>query len=183
MAYDALVESVRLIETRVTAQQESLTRRHRFRAVGVDVDGDFAGTVFIRRAHGGAEWDYNLLSRCGGSWRLHGGGGGGLDNLDVLKHEFSHAELGGYDRAHGGAGSLVEASDGNVSRDRWVQLAVIETAPSVVDILLSNGRIRPRPTHGYITVVWEGRTPLRGELRGDDGRGLSTVELGDLARH
>lgn len=54
--------------------------------VSVDVDGDVAVTVFLRRAHGGAEWEEHVLTGSGSRWSLLEGGGGGHEELDVLTH-------------------------------------------------------------------------------------------------
>lgn len=72
MAYDRLAESVRLINRGPVAGAEALSRRRRFLPVAVDVDGDVAVTVFLRRAHGGAEWEQHVLAESGAQWFLLG---------------------------------------------------------------------------------------------------------------
>ena len=92
MSYAALPESLRLIAGAPVAGAERLTRRRHFLPVAVDVDDDIAVTVFLRRTHGGAEWQSHVLLRTRGEWQLLGGGGLGPDDLDVLTRVPTAAE-------------------------------------------------------------------------------------------
>jgi hypothetical protein len=77
MAYDALVESVRLIEHGLPDAPGRLSRRRRFDPVAVDVDGDIAVTMFVRRGVNGELWrDNHALCRRRGGWHVLGGGSG-----------------------------------------------------------------------------------------------------------
>src|SRR3954453_930012 len=52
MVYDALAESVALIETRALHPILRLSRRRRFVPMAMDVAGDIAATMFLRRGAG-----------------------------------------------------------------------------------------------------------------------------------
>ena len=52
MSYDALAESIILVGTRQPRPVTRLSRRPRFAAMAVDVAGDIAATMFLRRSVG-----------------------------------------------------------------------------------------------------------------------------------
>src|SRR3954454_534314 len=81
MSYDALAESLRLLDGAPPAQVARLSRRVRFLPLAVDRDGDVAATCFLRRGVSGAALlDTHLLERTADRWRLLGGGGGPGDH-------------------------------------------------------------------------------------------------------
>ena len=176
VAYDERAESLRLIAGAPVAGAQRLTRRHRFLPVAVDVADDIAATVFLRRAHGSAEWQFHLLTRTSQGWQLIGGGGWGFDDLDVLTHAIGAEELGGPAQA-GGAGSVAV---GRVSRPpsgaRWLYYALITTTVEVRSVTVANRSI-DRPAHGYIVVVWKDDPQTTAAIVGEDGQVLCVVEL------
>jgi len=69
-------ESRRLIADGLPDRPVQLSRRRRFAPVAVDVDGDVAGTWFVRRGVG-CFWDeIHLLVHQANGWSYKGGGGG-----------------------------------------------------------------------------------------------------------
>jgi hypothetical protein len=82
VTYDPLAESRRLIKSGLPPTAEPLTRRRRFVALAVDVDGDAAATVFARRG-AGTDWlEEHLLYCHDGAWAVHGGGASSI-NLEA----------------------------------------------------------------------------------------------------
>jgi len=83
VAYDALAESVALIESRRLEPVRRLSRRRRFAAMAVDVVGDVAASMFARRGVGCIWQETHVLALRDGQWALLGGGGG-TGNEDLL---------------------------------------------------------------------------------------------------
>jgi hypothetical protein len=146
-------------------------------AVAVDVDDDIAVTVFLRRAHGGADWQTHLLARSDRGWRILGGGGWGLDDLDALTRVAGSTELGGPARADGAGGVAVSRPDLANSRARWLSYTMVRTSPDVHSLVVSGRRTIIRPAHGRIAVVWRGRQRLPATVLGGDGRPLCSMRL------
>src|SRR4051794_393363 len=80
MVYDALAESIALIETRALHPILRLSRRRRFVPMAMDVAGDIAATMFLRRGAGCVHEEVWQLSLRDGQWRMLGGGGGTSDD-------------------------------------------------------------------------------------------------------
>jgi hypothetical protein len=178
VVYDARVESLRLIDGAAVAGAERLTRRHRFLPVAVDVADDIAVTVFLRRAHGGAEWQFHLLSRTSGGWQMLGGGGWGFDDLGVLTHTMGADELGGGPAQAGGGGSVwVSRANRPPSGARWLHYALIKTTAEVRNVTVAADRSIDRPAHGHIAVVWKDDPETTAAIVGQDGQVLCTVDL------
>jgi hypothetical protein len=79
VAYDALAESVALIQSRHLAPVRRLSRRRRFAAMAVDVAGDIAVTMFARRGVGCIWIDTHVIPLHEGQWTMLGGGGATSD--------------------------------------------------------------------------------------------------------
>src|SRR3954470_3393596 len=93
MSYDALAESLRLLDGNPPSQVARLSRRVRFVPLAVDRDGDVAATTFLRRGVSGvALLDTHVLERTADRWRLLGGGGGPGDH--ALQPRPGRAEIG-----------------------------------------------------------------------------------------
>jgi hypothetical protein len=77
VSYDALAESMTLLEGAPLPSRARLSRRVRYLPLAVDRDGDVAATVFLRRGVNGVpEVDVHTLELTDGVWRTLGGGGG-----------------------------------------------------------------------------------------------------------
>ena len=151
MAYDRLAESIRLINGGPVAGAEALSRRRRVLPVAVDVDGDIAVTVFLRRAHGGAEWEEHVLTGGESRWFLLGGGSCGLEQLDVLTRP-APVDDGHFIQEDGGGG-VAAGND-------WIQHAQLCTDPAVDRVLVDHGRVIRTPRHGRVAIVWRGNRPI-----------------------
>lgn len=169
VAYDRLAESIRLICGGPVAGAERLTRRRRFLPVAVDVDDDIAVTVFLRRAHGGAEWETHVLTRGASGWSLLGGGGSGIEGLDVLMHcpplEPDHVL-----QEHGSGG----VADGPT----WIQYAQLCASSTVDRVMVDRRREMRPPPHRRLAIVWRGRQRIQVAALNDGGQQLETFHVG-----
>jgi hypothetical protein len=84
VAYDALAESIALIEARSVEPTYRLTRRRRFAAMAVDVAGDVAVTMFARRGVGCTWEEIHVLALRDGECTWLGGGGSTSDSDEEL---------------------------------------------------------------------------------------------------
>jgi hypothetical protein len=175
VAYDALAESLALIEHGVREDPAGLSRRRRFAALAVDVDGDIACTLFLVRGPGHVRFETHALARRDGVWALLGGGGGGGPETGRLDDRPSTAELGA---------PVVVAGTGSVAADSgrwpWSTRYVRETelrVSSAVHTVAVGQRVLRVPRHGHLVVVWSGRRPPRATARGADGEPVCTVRL------
>jgi hypothetical protein len=172
VAYDPLLESVRLIDSGLPATPLRLSRRRRFIPLAVDVDDDVAATVFLRRGAGADSLEGHLLTRENGTWHLHGGGGGS-ESLDELVYPRSVTDLGGYGRVNGGAGVLVKANP-----RIWLDYAWLELVPDVVTVVVDRRTIAV-PWHHHAAVVRRNGRLQRATLIGADGETLGRLSLND----
>jgi hypothetical protein len=177
VTYDALTESTRLIGGAPVAGRERLTRRRRLLAVAVDVDDDIAVTEFVRRAHGGAEWQAHVLRLVAGNWALVGGGGYRTDQLDALSDSPTREELGGCARSDGAGGVAIRDGREPHGADRWLSYATILTTDDVDHLEVDNRRTIARPAHGRSAVVWRGHQPLSVTAVGHNGEIIATLQL------
>jgi hypothetical protein len=175
VTYDALAESVRLLEHGLPEAPPRLSRRRRFAALAVDVDDDVACTLFVVRGPGHFRHETHLLSRRSGVWAVLGGGGGGRDT-DGLDDRPDPEELGAPVTVEGG-GSVLRTAD------RWlpwgaeyVRNATLR-ASDAVHTVVAGGRVLAVPRHGHLVVVWAGRRPPPTVARGADGRMLCELDL------
>jgi len=172
VAYDPLLESVRLIDSGAPATPLRLSRRRRFLPLAVDVDDDLAATVFLRRGAGADSLEGHLLTRESGTWRLHGGGGGS-ESMDELARPRNVTDLGGYGRVSGGAGVLLA-----VSPRSWLDYAWLELVPDVVAVVVDNRTIAV-PWHHHAAVVRRSGRAQRATLIGAHGETLGRLSLQD----
>ncbi|MDP5181718.1 hypothetical protein QOZ88_03635 [Blastococcus sp. BMG 814] len=175
MAYDAFAESIAIIEHGVPDAPPRLSRRRRFAALAVDVDGDVACTYFARRGVGSVAEETWVLVRRGQEWMLLGGGGGGLEDDDLADRPAA-AALGG---------QLVLTGGGSVLRNggrllpwgaRYASYATLR-ASREVDRLRVGARLLAVPRHGHLVVVWAGRRPPTAETLAADGHRLGRRRL------
>ncbi len=185
MAYDRLAESLRLIEVGITDDPLRLSRRRRFAAVAVDVDGDVACTWFVRCGAGGPLSETHLLARERGVWRLLGGGGGG--HLDGGLADRQPADVLGHYVGVRGGGAVVRNADRLLPwAGQWVRDAELSVSREVAGVEVVGRRARPRrlrvPRHGHLVVVWATRRPPEVVAYDADGRRLATVSVADDVR-
>ena len=183
MTYDELTESVRLIESGTLVLRTSLSRRCRHLAMGVDVAGDYAVTVFARRSVGRTVTDSWVLTRRDGPWSLLFGGTG-----DVVKNILEHrpARLDAGLPPELGFSPHVAISYTGVVRDsgargivrptgRWVYFSSVQVSADVAAVAIGSRRVAV-PWHGEVPLVWTGRRP-RIEVQAEDGTVLGQDRL------
>jgi hypothetical protein len=179
MGYDVLGESRRLITNGLPDRPVGLTRRRRFAAVAVDVDGDVACTRFVRRGSG-CFWDEtHLLARGVAGWKLlgsSGSSGGELWSTDEFEHERSRLPAGRVE-AQGGGGALRNPNRLLPWGARWVRGAELLAGPEVVGVVVDDRRRLTVPEHGRLVVVWASRRPPRVSACDVAGRTLTDVAL------
>jgi hypothetical protein len=164
VAYDALEESVALIEGRRVEPVRRLTRRRRFAAMAVDISGDAAVTMFARRGVGCVWQEIHVLGRRNGQWEWLGSGGGTAAEHDLLADRPmvlpSFLRPGGT-LAVSGSGSTLDDGDG-VSRDgEWINYADVRVSAQVTSVQVED-RLLGVPWHGHVLVVWRtGERPSR----------------------
>lgn len=174
MSYDALTESVALIESRNLKPVPRLSRRRRFAAMAVDVAGDVALTMFARRGVGCVWEEIHVLALRDGRWHMLGGGGG-TDDDDLLadrprvlpaSRRASLTVLAGIDPTEivaGGAGGIHDQG-GRRSwwpwHGRWISYGIVQASARVASVRVG-GRVLVVPWHGHVPMVWIGRqSPL-----------------------
>jgi hypothetical protein len=175
-----MAESRRLIADGLPDRPVRLSRRHRFAPVAVDVDGDIAGTRFVRRGVG-CFWDEtHLLTRTGPDWRYHGGGGGssgGPWSTDAF--ERARDELApGHVHVDEGPAVRIDADSGWLPwAGRWLRAAQLLAGRGVAEVLVDDRRRLAVPHHGHLVVVWASRRPPRVSARDAEGRELARVAV------
>jgi len=174
MAYDVLAESVELIEHGVTSDPHRLSRRRRFAAMAVDVDGDVACTMFARRGVGTSWRETHLLQRRGGTWTLLGGGGGSGHEGELADRPSARL-LGNHVVVRGGA-AVSDAERRSPRGAGWVSSAELLTSREAQAILVGP-RTLPVPRHGHLVVVWSSRQPPSIVAVDESGRRLVQLRL------
>lgn len=186
MAYDALAESLRLIESGdVTPVVSRLSRRRRHAAIAVDVAGDIAVTVFVRRSVGCNVEETHVLARHGGEWFLLGGGGGPAadDALDDRPAELSQEPWGSPGRdprvvALEGSGGCRDTRARNLWRPYggWINYSTIRVNADVARVAVNDRQIAV-PWHGRVVIAWPGRRPQEVALLDYDDKSLGRTKL------
>lgn len=186
MAYDALTESLRLIESgEVPPVVSRLSRRRRHAAIAVDLAGDIAVTVFVRRSVGCNVEETHVLARHGGEWYLLGGGGGPAadDALEDRPDELSQEPFGlpGVNPrvvALEGSGGCRDARARNLWRPygRWINYSTIRVNADVARVTIGDRQIAV-PWHGRVVIAWPGRRPQEVVLLDYAGASLGRTKL------
>jgi len=171
VAYDRLVESRRLIADGVPDTPFWLSRRRRFIPLAVDIDGDVAATLFVRRGvSGNPHLEVCTLERQEGDWVVLGGGGGaGHDELFEPRAAMEEhiQRLGG--------GWTLRAGDRLLPWPRrGISHAEMRFGAQVAVMDVDQRRIQVAP-HGVAIVVWRSRTPPTIRLVAPTGELLRTV--------
>ncbi|MCE5290844.1 MAG: hypothetical protein LLG14_16620 [Nocardiaceae bacterium] len=193
MAYDALVESITLIESRTLAPVPRLSRRRRFVAMAVDVAGDTAATMFLRRGVGCVHEEIHVLALRDGQWRMLGGGGGshGYDEdlltdrprlIPEVLQNLGHI-LSGIDPqvmvARSGPGGILD-SRGRHSlwpwHGRWISYSIMQASAQVESVHVGDREIAV-PWHGQFLTVWAGRRPPKLTAYDGNGNHLGTARI------
>ncbi|QDQ97841.1 hypothetical protein [Tomitella fengzijianii] len=200
MAYDALAESVALIESRSLTPVFRLSRRRRFAAMAVDVDGDVAATMFLRRGAGRVHEEIHILTLRGSTWRLLGGGGAAvsLDDGDALLAErpsaLPQAQLSASDTLRGisrkvmtpGASGGVLDDDGRSGRlpwqGRWIGYTTVQVRRRVERVQVDDRTI-PVPWHGQVLIVRRGHRSARIVAYDAEARALGKARLPSVRRY
>jgi hypothetical protein len=176
VAYEVEAESRRLITHGLTEDPVRLSRRRRFAALAVDVDGDVACAMFVRRSVGSFDQECHVLVRHGADWSYIGGGGSGADT-DGLEDRPTARELGAH-LVVPGSGGVADGGRPWVPWGRWVGYAVLRAGAEVATVHVGE-RVLTVPRHGHLVVVWSGRRPpvAAAVAVGPDGRELERVAL------
>lgn len=158
MSYDALAESVRVLQGTPPATEARLSRRVRFVPLAVDRDGDVAATMFLRRGVNGIpELDVHSLELYDGRWRMLGGSGGpGAAALESRPDQASLQAL----AVSFGSGGTARSSSRSLgwAPNPWVWWAELRAAREVAALGVGERRI-PVAAHGMAIVVWADRPP------------------------
>ncbi len=193
MSYDALAESILLVGTRQPRPVPRLSRRRRFAAMAVDVAGDIAATMFLRRSVGCDVQETWVLTLREDQWCMLGGGGGTVDHnaglladrpetipdeaiwpWNTLPGVDPHIVTGG-----NGAGGVHDSMDG---RDlfpwsgRWISYTTMFVSAQVDAIDVANRKVAV-PWHGHTLITWTRRRPPRIGIRGTGGQLLATTRI------
>lgn len=175
MSYDALAESVRLLEGAPLPDVARLSRRVRHVPLAVDRDGEVAVTMFLRRGVSGVPLvETHVLARTAGTWRVLGGGGGPA--YAVLEPRQSLADLGSPAVSHGGGGVAHSTGSLRPWRGRsWISYTQLDAAAEVAALRVGP-RLLPVPGHGCAIVVWSLEPPAVDALD-SSGAVLGAVDL------
>src|SRR5215207_4338965 len=148
---------MRLIENGVPGSVASrVSRRIRHIPLAVDVDGQIAATMFLRRGQGQVWYDNHVLVRRHGSWRVEGGGGG-TGGEHAARDAPGHEDLGGY--LDVGGGGAVHVGSADPALPRVVRYAALRAAREVRTVLIAEREVVV-PRHGWLIAVWpDRRTP------------------------
>ncbi len=175
MSYDRLAECLRLIEHGPPAvTPERLSRRVRYVPLAVDVVGDVAAAMFVRRSVSGtAEVEDHALQRVSGQWQMLGGSGGSAPD-NALSDRPPAAELGGLVQGHGQAST---ALGGRVGRNRfrppfrYLMYGDYRLASEVATVVVVRSRLLARRRARGARPLW---SPGRGWVaEGNTGRGAN----------
>jgi hypothetical protein len=176
VSYDALVESVKLLDGAPPGRTARLSRRVRHVPLAVDRDGDVAVTMFLRRGVSGAPLlDVHSLELAHGGWRSIGGGGG--PGYEAMEPRPRLADLQSPAVSHGSGGTArtSRAGLGWRRRNSWVRWTELRVAEEVA-VLRVGARFLPVAGHGFAVVVWTDEAPRVAALDAS-GAVLGTVPL------
>ncbi len=155
MAYDRLAESRKLIADGVPEVTFRLSRRRRFLPLAVDVDGDVAATLFVRRGVSGSPTlEAHTLERRDGTW-VPLGGGAGEGQYELFDPRDS---IEGLVRHLGGGWTLRGRPSPLPWRQKGISHAEMRLAPEVAALRVGDRRIEVA-AHGVAIVVWPARSP------------------------
>ena len=157
--YDALAESVKLLEGAPLVSSARLSRRVRHVPLAVDRDDDVAVTLFLRRGVSGVPLlDVHSLELTDDGWRRLGGssGGPGYEAMEA-RPRLADLESPAVSHGHGGTARTSSRRLG-WSENNWVRWAELWVAEEV-SVLRVNARRVPVAGHGFAVVVWTKEPP------------------------
>jgi hypothetical protein len=158
VSYDALAESVKLLEGAPLPSSARLSRRVRHVPLAVDRDDDVAVTMFLRRGVSGVPLvEVHTLELTEGGWRRLGGGGGPGDEAAAPRPRLANMGSPAVIRGHGGT-ARTSSSRPERSGDDWVSWAELRVAEEV-SLLRVGARLVPVAGHGCAVVVWTREPP------------------------
>lgn len=173
MSYDAQVESTALIESRTLTPVSRLSRRRRFVGMAVDVAGDTAATMFLRRGVGCVHQEIHVLTRRDGQWHILGGSSSSrayeedllADRPGLIPEVLQSPQhvLSGIDpqvMVAAGSGGQTSYRRGRAGfcpwRRRWISYFTAQASARVESVRIGDREI-PVPWHGLVLIVWAGR--------------------------
>jgi hypothetical protein len=158
VSYDALAESVKLLEGAPLPDDARLSRRVRSVPLAVDRDGDVAATMFLRRGvNGVALLEVHTLELTEAGWHMLGGGGG--PGGEAAEPRPRLAQLGTLAVVNSGGGTARSRSSRlGWGRDHWVAWAELRLVEEV-SALRVGARLLPVAGHGCAVVVWTREPP------------------------
>lgn len=171
MAYDRLVESQKLIADGVPDTLFRLSRRRRFIPLAVDVDGDVAAKLFVRRGvNGNPHLEVWTLEQQRGDWVVLGGGGG--DGYDELFEP--RAAMEGHHQSLGGGCTLRGGNRPLPWPRRGISHAELRLGTQVAALDVDQRRIVVAP-QSVAVVVWRSSNPPTIHLLASTGELLETI--------
>lgn len=195
VAYDAFIESVRLIQSQHVEPVFRLSRRRRFAPMAVDVSGDVAVTMFARRGVGCVLSENWVLSKHGATWNLLGGGGSSADD-DLLAPRPARLseDLGRPETVGTGidpgviaidSGGGVHDGQGGADRwpwsGRWIRYVILRSSADVESLSLDD-RTLLVPWHGHVILTSTKRRSPRVIVNGKRGAVLGEVRPFEQSR-
>lgn len=167
-------ECVRSIERGSVDDSFRLSRRHRWKTLAVDVDGDVAIVLVATRGKRvGGEISCREYRRRAGGWDLFGSGGGGGGNRTLPSRPAP-------------ADRWFQTVSSGMSRDmsaRWpmrrrIRHLEFQAADGVSHVEWRERRRAVAP-HGFVCVVWRGRSMPRVDLMDLLGRRVDVIRRRD----
>jgi hypothetical protein len=193
MSYDALAERIILVGTRQARRVPPLSRRRRFAAMAVDVAGDIATTMFLRRSVGCDVQETWVLTLQQDQWCLLGGEGGTVEHEaglladrpvtipddtirpgNTLPGVDPHIVTGG--NGAGGAHDTMSGRDLFPWSGRWISYTTLFASAQVEAIEMADRKVAV-PWHGHTLITWIGRRPPRIGIRGTGGQLLASTRI------
>lgn len=157
--YDALAESVCLLEGAPPASEARLSRRVRHLPLALDRDDDVAATMFLRRGVSGVpELDVHTLELTDRGWRLLGGGGGPSEQTLIARPPLGDSEAPGESHSGGGTARMSSRRLG-WRQNNWVRWAELRLAQEVTVLRVDDRRLAVA-AHGMAVVVWTKHAPV-----------------------
>ena len=162
------------------AVPRELDDEHRFIPLGVDINGDVAATVFIRRLTRGVMagrpgLEKSVFQRRDGNWVYLGGGAGPFEEYP-LADRLPAAGPGGYLRAIGYGQAYLKEPRRFPWGARYAFHAVLR-ASAEVHRLQAGDRVLDLPFHGHAVLAWPGQRGPAVIALASDGSQRASMDL------